>query len=103
MPRDPQFVAYVTEKIKELETLLTANLLLPPEIAAPGIAQAKEIARELQGHGLMICWKATLDSSDPDNCSVRIEVFQPKANLSPEDQRIYDEWFCRVNGLPPPS
>ena len=102
MPRDPQFVAYVTEKSKSWKHSS------PPTCFAAGDRRArhrlsKRNRPELQGHGLMICWKATLDSSDPDNCSVRIEVFQPKANLSPEDQRIYDEWFCRVNGLPPPS
>lgn len=102
MPRDHDFIQMIWDKVHELEALLTANLPLPRDVAAPGIAKAKAIIQEIQAHGIMVKWRVEIPASSPAKISVVVSLLAPKADLSPEDQKIYDKWFAKVNNLPPP-
>lgn len=102
MRRDPEFVARLVEKSEELRQLLIANLLLDPEIAAPGIAAAKAIVSEFHSYGIAVSWQAALSPSTLE-FDVLIMLWEPKDDQSEEAKRLYDEWFSKANNLPPPA
>lgn len=99
----------VTERIKQqalqLQKLLQENILKDPELAKSGLEEAAKIRDEIQSMGFLVTWESGLQFDDSGNpkCEVVVKVWKPKENLSPEDQKIYDEWFAKINKIKPPN
>lgn len=87
----------------ELQKLLEENLPKDPSLTGEAMARVREIREEIQSMGLLATWKASLDPENPERVKVDVTLWTPKENMSPEDQKIYDEWFTRVNKIMPPQ
>ena len=86
---------------EELRMILEENLLKDPRLTDAPIKRVIEIRNEIQQMGFLVVWKAKLDSATL-GVSVDATLYEPKRNLSPDEQKIYDEWFARVNKFQPP-
>jgi pantoate kinase len=102
MPADKKSEERVRELALELQKVLRENLLKDPEEAQSFMEQAREIRREIGMMGYLVEWRAKLDPESL-RLSVVVSVFKPKENLSPELQKIYDEWFTRTTGIRNPQ
>lgn len=87
----------------ELKNLLEENLPKDPNLTDEATARARQIREEIQSMGLLATWKANLDPENPEKVKVDVTLWMPKENMTPEDQKIYDEWFARVNKIKPPK
>lgn len=81
-----------------LQQLLEEHLLEDPEIAEPFIIEAKNIIRNINRYGYLVEWRASLN---PETLALEVivDVKRPKDNMTPEDAKIYDEWFMEVNKI----
>ena len=87
----------------ELQKILKENLLKDPSLTNVAMARARAIREEIQQMGIMVTWKASLDSRDPKKIEVIVTLWGPKENMTEEERKIYDEWFLRVNEIKPPE
>ena len=87
----------------ELQKILEENLLKDPSLADKAMARARAIREEIQQMGIMVTWKASLDSRNPEKLEVIVTLWGPKENMTEEEKRIYDEWFAKVNKIEPPK
>jgi len=85
----------------ELKEVLEQNLLKEPRIAATGLDRARAIGNELHSMGFMVTWESKLAPAKL-TITVDVSIWQPKGNLSPDEQKIYDAWFAKANGFQPP-
>ena len=89
----------IQEMSYELQRLLEENLPKSHEEAHDGIALACSIRNELEAMGFYVTWIARTTYGDPPITTVEVTLWRPKPNLSPELQKIYDDWFTKRNGL----
>ena len=61
-------------------------------------ACVRHLAKQINKEGCMIRWEAALDPVTLET-QVNVEIWQPRDDMSEEHQRLYDEWFERVNNF----
>lgn len=94
----------IREKISklagEMKLLVEQNFLKPTSENAEAHKRLQEIRKEVLSYGLMPTWTAALVMDEGEiRLDVTVVVFAPKKDLSPEDQKIYDQWLKDQNGL----
>ncbi len=82
-----------------LVALLKDNLLKEPKLAAVAMAQVQVILREIESFGFLVTWRAQFNPLKDKKPRVDVTIWEPKPNMTPEQQRLYDEWFFRVSGI----
>ena len=82
----------------ELQTIVEENFLKDPQLTDKAIMRAREIRDEIQGFGLAITFTAKLNLRNL-KFEAKVEIWQPKDDMTVEQAALYDEWFTRVNGL----
>ncbi len=89
--------ARIIELAYEIEKLISENFAKERNETVQ--RRVKEIKEEIRSYGFEITWEATLNSKDLSKLDVNVQIWKPKKNLSPEDQKIYDDWFKNVNKI----
>lgn len=89
----------VIKLAKELKQLLQENLLKNPDVAGPAIIRARELRSTIQSFGFLVTTEYILNPSNLETLEINVTLWKPKENMSLEEQKIYDEWFAKVNGL----
>lgn len=84
---------------KELKKLLQENLLKNPVVTGPAMKQARKLRSTIQSFGFLVTTEYILDPDDLTTLEVNITLWKPKENMSPEEQKTYDVWFAKMNGL----
>lgn len=86
--------------VNEMQRLLEQNLTRDPSPeTSAAMARVREIRTELLRMGFLVTWTCNCDIRYFQTPSVEVTLWKPKPDLSPEDQKIYDEWFARMNGI----
>ncbi len=85
-------IAY-TEKMRDL---LAENLLKSPEKAAKAMTEARRIVSLINSFGWYVDWSVEINPDTPDKVIVKANLWQPRENLSPDLQVIYDRWLENV-------
>lgn len=85
---------------EELTELLKENLPKNPNLTIRAMARVKAIQEEIRQMGIRVTWKTTMDSKTlvPE---VEVTLWEPRKDLSPDEQKIYDRWFMGVNKIEP--
>lgn len=84
----------------EMQRLLEENLARDPSTeTSAAMARVREIRTELMRMGFLVTWTCNCDLRYFQTPSVEVTLWEPKPDLSPEDQKIYDEWFRKMNGI----
>ncbi|KKU92106.1 MAG: hypothetical protein A2214_01935 [Candidatus Harrisonbacteria bacterium RIFOXYA1_FULL_48_8] len=95
--------AEIRERVRglanKLMELLENNVLEEPQAAAAAMEQARAIRREIESLGFLVSWRVQLRPLTDKKPYVEVTIWEPRKNLTPEQQRVYDEWFFRVNGI----
>lgn len=78
---------------RELQKLLEENLPKDPGLTNEAMARARAIREEIQQMGIRVTWEAVVN---PETLAIKVDVtlWQPRKNLSPEEQKAYDAWFA---------
>ena len=85
----------------EFKEILEKGFVKKQKATDSDLARLKAIRDEIQSMGLVITWVYRFDY-ETLNVEVEVQCWEPKINLSPEDQKKYDEWFAQVNHFQPP-
>lgn len=83
----------------ELREILKKCLWQEPAKITNEMARAGAIRTELEKMGLPVTWSAEINPDNPTEIKVSVTVWKPKKNFTPEQQKIYDDWFAQVNGI----
>ena len=70
-------------------------MLEDSKIAEPFIAEAKNIKRTINRYGYLVKWRTSLNRKTLA-LEVIVNAYPPKENMTPEEEKIYDEWFMKV-------
>lgn len=93
----------IDERLRQLaleaKKLMEENFTKDPSETDGVIARLLEIRQEIRSYGFEMDWQVSFSASNPDKLEAVITILRPKANMTPEEQKIYDEWFRRVNDL----
>lgn len=89
----------IMEAAHKLEKIYEDYLLEDPEIAAPFMAEAREIIRSIEIQGYLVQKFFSISSLYPGKADVEIVVLKPKPNLPSDLQKIYDEWLLSKQGI----
>lgn len=90
------------ELAAELKEILEESLIKDPDLTDIPMARARAIREEIQQMGFVVSWEANLNT-ETLSLAVEITLWEPKKDMSPEEQKIYDEWFAKVNRIKPPQ
>src|SRR3989338_414667 len=82
---------------EELRKILRENLIRDPSQTDAAMARARAIREKIESYGWAICWGGRIGLRNPKDIKVRVVLWEPKADLSPEDQKLYDDWFTGTN------
>ncbi|MDO8600969.1 MAG: hypothetical protein Q7R73_05220 [bacterium] len=102
MKYDPKIVEKIDFLKWHLEVLTRLSIVAPDTTTYEYFAgKAEEARKEIESYGLLVQIKRgfTLDSSGMIRGVAEAHILKPKENLSPEDQKIYNEWFLRNAGI----
>jgi len=90
------------ELAKELKRLLEENLPKHPSLTHEAMTRVRAIQEEIQQMGIKVTWESTINTK---TLTVKVDVtlWKPKKDMSPKSQKIYDEWFMKVNKIKPPQ
>jgi isochorismate hydrolase len=93
---DLDLEAHLVALADEMRKLIAENFAKPPNEKVH--KRLREIREEIHRHGWAVIWSAGIN---PETLALTAEVqlWKPKKDLSPEDQKIYDEWFSRMNNI----
>ncbi|MBU6141680.1 hypothetical protein KGO95_00990 [Patescibacteria group bacterium] len=91
---DDEAKELVLKLAAEMRDILKENFLKNPALTDAAAERVAEIRDEIESMGFMIQWQAGADLYDPSRVFVTIELFEPKKNLSPEDQKIYNKFIA---------
>lgn len=91
---DDEAKALAVKLAQELQVILEENLLKDPSLTDAAMERASEIRDEIESMGFMVLWQAGADAHDPSRVFVTVELFEPKKDLSPEDQKIYNKFIA---------
>jgi len=86
----------IKELAVELQGLLENHLLEDPASAHPYIVRALEIKKIITQYGYLVTWQASLNP-ETFELDVTVNVYKPKADMSAENQALYDKWFLEAN------
>ena len=93
----------IEERVKglamELQKTLEQNICKDPNSVHNQMTRAGKIRDEIESLGFLVTWELILNPIDPENPRITVTVWKPKKNLSPELQKIYDDWFAKRNGI----
>lgn len=92
---DKKIEAKLIALADELKHLIADNFLLPPKDSVH--KRKDEIMAEVHQYGWEITWIIGLNLANLAKLEVEVLLLKPKDNMTPEEQKIYDEWFNRVN------
>lgn len=81
---------------ERIQYLLETYWLEASEIASPFMQEVAEIRKEIASYGYLVQWNGSL-SPETGEFAVVVEIFKPRQNLSPDLQKLYDEWFLKAN------
>lgn len=93
-----QTIKILAQGIKQI---LQESLTKDPKLMEKEIERAQSFRKLIESYGFPVIITAVMDPQDPTKVKVSVEVFQPKPNMTPEEQKIYDDWFTKTTGLPP--
>ncbi|OGY62323.1 MAG: hypothetical protein A2745_03330 [Candidatus Harrisonbacteria bacterium RIFCSPHIGHO2_01_FULL_44_13] len=93
----PEIELHLVSLAEELQKILRENLIRDPSQTDAAMARARAIREEIESYGWTISWDVKIDLQNPEDIKVRIVLWKPKPNLSPEDQKLYDDWFTGRN------
>ncbi|MDP2695829.1 MAG: hypothetical protein Q8O87_01090 [bacterium] len=96
----------IRKLVAELRKILKANIHKDRQAAAPAIERAKRLRDEIQSYGFPVSFLIKFEVSNFDIPRIRImdvdvKVYKVKGDLSPQAQKIYDDWFTKISGLQP--
>lgn len=83
--------------MEEMRELLEKYSLLDHSIAGPKMERVSEIKKEINRYGWHVESKVSIADFQTLKAEVEVILYKPKGNLSPEDARLYDEWFLKAN------
>ena len=86
---------------REIKQIWEENLTKDLETAKKEMGRAQSFRRAIEGYGFPVIITAVLNPQDPAKPKVSVEVFEPKANMTEEERKIYNDWFTKATGLPP--
>ena len=89
--------AHLTALANEMHKLIGENFANEPDEAVH--QRLQEIKDEIHSHGWEVRWSIGFDPHNFKGLDVVVELLQPKSDLSPEDQKIYDDWFRKNNDI----
>ena len=95
----PEIANRIKSLSAEMGKLIEENFAKTPDDTVH--ARLAEIRDEIHSLGCEVSWKAVIDPRNPGKLAAEVEIWVPKKDLSPEYQKIYDEWFARVNKIKP--
>ena len=83
---------------KELKRLLEKNLSIDPSLVDKTATRIRAIMGEIHQMGMIATWEVEMNT---ETLAIEADVtlWGPKKDMSPEEQKIYDEWFKKVNGM----
>lgn len=95
---DQEVDEHVIGLANQLQELIQEGILKDPDENAELTARVQELRRQIETLGVFISLSFTFDTS---NLGVKasVTIFKPKIDLSPENQKIYDEWHAKTIGL----
>ena len=93
----PEIELHLVSLAEELQKILRENLIRDPSQTDAAMARPRAIREEIESYGWTISWDVKIDLQNPEDIKVRIVLWKPKPNLSPEDQKLYDDWFTGRN------
>lgn len=82
----------------EIQMILEENLPKDHQHTDETAACVRYLAKQIQKEGCMARWDATLDPETLE-IKVNVEIFQPRDDMSEEHQKLYDDWYEKVNGF----
>jgi len=97
-------MSYVSSDERLLQLAKELHAILNDCVAGCSVAteeqvkEVRELKREIAMMGVLVEWKYVLipESGQVDTI---VTLYKVKENLSPEYQKIYDDWFMEINGL----
>lgn len=92
-----QTIKILAQGIKQM---LEENLVKDPKLVEKEMERARSFRKLIESYGFPVIITSIVDPKDPTKVKVSVEVFEPKANMTPEEQKIYDNWFTQATGLP---
>lgn len=88
----------LTELTQKLQGLLQDHLLEDSDRAHPYIVQAADIRKFITQCGYLVKYRADLNPGTLA-LDVIVTVYKPKADMTAEEQALYDKWFFEANGV----
>ena len=89
--------ARIVELADETKKLISENFAKPPnEIVQKRL---REIREEIHGYGFVITWEVKMNIKNLTQIDAEVHIWTPKKDLSPEYQKIYDDWFQSINNI----
>ncbi|OGY67725.1 MAG: hypothetical protein A3B16_01925 [Candidatus Zambryskibacteria bacterium RIFCSPLOWO2_01_FULL_45_43] len=93
---DPEAENRASELAVELRRILDENLFKDPKTTDKEMERVREIREEIEALGFFVQWGASFSSSDPNSLEVEVNLYKPKENLSPELQKMYNDWLIQA-------
>lgn len=83
-----------------LRQILEENLGKDPKLVEKEMRRAQSFRKTIESYGFPVIVTSIMDPKNPKKIKVSVEVFEPKANMTPEERKIYNDWFAKTTGLP---
>ena len=93
---DEELNAYIIALAWEIKKLLEEHALKPPELVMKEMERVLEIREEIESYGILVNIASRMSPSKPNKLEVEVTLLEPKLNLPPEEQKIYDDWFMEA-------
>ncbi|MEK9186035.1 MAG: hypothetical protein AAB885_00425 [Patescibacteria group bacterium] len=86
----------IINKANLLGKLLEENLAKDPVVAKEAMEKANNLRNEIETLGFRVTWGITINSKNPSKIDVEVTIWEPRKNMTPEEQKTYDEWYEEV-------
>ena len=91
---DERLARLAKELQKVLSDCVSGNSVATDE----QVEKTLKLKREITMMGVLVKCEYILDVKN-ERVSAVMTLYKVKENLSPEDRKIYDDWFMEINGL----
>lgn len=84
---------------QELKRILEENFGKDPKLVEKELERARSFRQAIESYGFLVIVTSVLNP-ETLKIEVLVEVLEPKQNMTPEERKIYNDWFAKANNLP---
>ena len=95
---DESFNERLAQLAKELHAILSDCVSSDSLATKEQAEEVLRLKREITALGVLIEYGYEI-SIESGQIETIVTIYKVKENLTPEDQKIYDDWFMKINGI----